>query len=129
MASVITDNKYYSEIADAIRYKRNLNSASTFYPSQMATAIGSINVPSGYSAYDFIYGSLGGNAREWPQYTYTNNEVSYIGSYAFTSFTNNLRMVTFENCSFIGQYAFSGCNRLSYVSFPKCRLIESHAFD
>lgn len=51
MATVLTDNQHYSDIADAIRAK---GVSGTFRPSEMATAIASI--PSGDASLNLAYG-------------------------------------------------------------------------
>jgi hypothetical protein len=59
---------------------------------------------------------------------YMNNRITYIGDYAFTS-CSKLTVVSFPACASIGAYAFNSCNTLVTASFPMCTTIGMSAFN
>jgi hypothetical protein len=59
--------------------------------------------------------------------SYTNDEVTSIGNYAFCSCTR-LTTVSFPNVTSIGNYAFGYCTSLTTVSFPNATSINIGAF-
>ena len=58
---------------------------------------------------------------------YTNDRVTYVGSYAFY-YCTSLTSVSFPMCTSIGSHAFNNCSSLTSVSFPVCTTIGSYAF-
>lgn len=121
MSNVITDNQYYTAIANAIRSK--LSSQDTFTPSEMAAAIQSISSGGGGST------SVGMTVDEWhetyPQYPVkiTFHEMS-IPSYIFrknlnygaVSMCQYLTTLAYEGTAqnrFIGERAMTDCNSLT----------------
>jgi hypothetical protein len=116
-------NKLYTEnsiqnIADAIRYKNNLLSA-TYRVSDMAQAI--LNLPSDNVHLEVVTQEQR-NASIAYDSTYSN-----IGSYAFQR-CSLLTSVSFPECTTIGNSAFQYCSSLTDISFPKCILIGTSAF-
>ena len=59
--------------------------------------------------------------------SYTNDEITTIGNYAFCSCTR-LTTVSFPNATSIGNYAFGYCTSLTTVSFPNATSINIGAF-
>ena len=59
--------------------------------------------------------------------TYENNNISFIGAYAFCS-CSSLTTANFPACTSIGSNAFYGCYSLTTASFPACTSIGSSAF-
>lgn len=59
--------------------------------------------------------------------TYTNDNVTKIGSYAFT-YCTTLKTISCANASIINMYAFNSCSGLTTISFPNLITIGSYAF-
>ena len=59
--------------------------------------------------------------------TYTNNNITTIGSYAFAG-CKNLISANFPTCTNISISAFYACTSLTTVSFPACISIGNSAF-
>ena len=59
--------------------------------------------------------------------SYTNNNVTSIGTYAFGHYTS-LTTISFPKCTTIGYSAFTNCTELITISFPECTTIYSRAF-
>ena len=145
MALILTDSQNYTNIANAIRAK--LGTASTFKPSQMASAIGSIGgaggiVPSGTSVitangmYDVTnFASASVNIPTDPYMAkYTDSLTSYADSsitsvyYGAFAYTQNLSTVSFPEVVTVQSYAFAYCYKLRTMSFPKLKTIQPYAF-
>ena len=82
--------------------------------------------------YEGSGGGGGGLKKLIEQYTtitsFSNSEISIIGSYAFNNCTN-LTTVSFPSCTSIGNFAFQYCSSLTTVSFPLCKSIGGYAFN
>lgn len=58
-------------------------------------------------------------------------QVSSIQANAFERINygrGNTYSLYFPECTYIGQYAFEGASKLTFISFPKCTLIDTGAF-
>ena len=139
MTSIFTDNQHYTDIANAIRSK--LGVATTYTPSQMASAVASISGGAIIYEYDDALVTRSVSA-------YTNSTASYIASFAFynnkilqhASFLNVLSVsdsafwqcgvvdVYLPECTSVGNAAFSNCSSLEIIDAPKCTYIGVSAF-
>ena len=121
-AMLITDERWYSEIADAIRTLAVCDESYT--PSQMADAIMSLSMPTNmthvadFCAEHKIVGL---------QYV-IGRDASFITS-SFLSGNDNVVAVKFPRVTSIYDDAFHGCTSLVAVSFPRCGYIGSRAFN
>lgn len=117
MAIIMTDSKYYGEIAEAIREKNGTTNSYT--PSQMGLAITAIES-----------GSSENNEEKWINRSFTeysNSSLTEIGSYTFAGM-NSLSKINFPACVSIGSAAFQGCSSLTSIDFPVCINIDYSAF-
>ena len=149
MSLIITDNQYYSSIADAIRSK--LSTSEAFKPAQMASAIMSITggggiTPTGtysvssngiydISSYasvdvdvhqaheDYILKYTSANALT--SFTDTSSTAVVYGAFAYTS---SLSTISFPEATTVNSYAFAYCYKLRTMSFPKLTTINTYAF-
>lgn len=110
----LVTGKVLTEIADKLR---SVNSTSRTYTlSEMASAISELSI------------QASPRLIERTATAYTNDVVSYIGSYAFHSYTT-ITQVGFANASIVYTNAFDNCVALSMVSLPKVEMIYENAFD
>ena len=122
MAIIMTDSKYYGEIAEAIRAKNG--TSNTYTPSEMGIAIeaieggGSGGDGNNEDLIELIEGTLE---------TIKNNDISIVGRYAFFS-RNNLISLDFPACSSVSVCAFQYCENLESVNIPNCEEISKDAF-
>ena len=148
MSLIITDNKHYSDIADAIRTK--LSTVITYTPEEMASAImtisgggiqptGSVSITSNgtydvTSYADAIVDVHPEHENYILKYTSANALTSFTdlssttivyGAFAYTS---SLTTVSFPECTTINAYAFAYCYKLHNLSFPKLKTINTYAF-
>lgn len=147
MGLIITDAKYYSDIASAIRNK--LSNSSTYLPEEMASAILSISggggiTPSGTynisenGTYDITqYASVMVDvpendymlkyhgANSLTSFTDLSSTTVVYGAFAYTS---SLARVSFPAATIIGNYAFAYCYRLSDAYLPEVKAINTYAF-
>ena len=139
MTSVFTDSQHYTDIANAIRSK--LGVATTYKPSQMASAVAAI--PGGAIIYEYDDALVTRSVS-----TYTNSTASYIASFALcynsiiktASFLNVLSIsesaffqcglvdIYLPECTSIGVAAFNYCSLLEKIDAPKCTYIGTSAF-
>lgn len=107
-------------LADSIRAKAGVTDKLTF-PAGMKSAVDGIETGGGgdTSNEDAL---IMRNIAE-----YTNDRVTYIGNYAFRSFSN-IVSVNFPMVDRICYGAFSLCTSLTTVDFPMVTRIENYAF-
>lgn len=116
----ITDERYYAEIADAIRY---INGTSRSYsPSQMAEAILDLSA-SGYNTAIADYLAT----KQSPSTRLIGNSASFIMESAFTG-TSMFTMTRYPRVTEIGSYAFKDCPTLRLAQFPRCVTLNDEAF-
>ena len=120
MATVLINDEYLNDIADAIREKTH--GVATYAPNEMAAAIRDIATDTEETLQ--IDTLIMQNAA----IDYTNDRVTSIAGYTFS---NNLFLtgVHFEKVTTIGQYAFQNCSDLEDVDFPNAIEIQPNAFD
>lgn len=132
MATVVTDNKHYSDIADAIREKTG--SAITYAPSAMANAIANIITDGGDTlkqkfdangnadrvfAYINSYANSLATDFNFLNYDTTENVTRLYGAFADQSLITSIPLIdtrkvtTFQSC-------FAGCSAL--VTLPSLDL-------
>lgn len=132
MATVVTDNKHYSDIADAIREKTG--SAITYAPSAMANAIANIITGGGDTlkqkfdangnadrvfAYINSYANSLATDFDFLNYDTTENVTRLYGAFADQSLITSIPLIdtrkvtTFQSC-------FAGCSSL--VTLPSLNL-------
>ena len=115
MSNVLVEEQVLSDIASQIRYQ--LGYSSSFKPSSFNPYLSQID-------------------NRWMQRyalykkSYSNSEITYIGSYAFTYMS--VSQFKFDNVTWIGQYAFDHCGLSSiYINselLPKVSNIHSNCF-
>ena len=155
MAIITTDSQNYDDIASAIRSK--LGVATTYYPSEMASAIMSISggggiIPTGtynitsngvFNVYNYASASVSVPVGVFPAGTFTlsSNGTYDISSYAsvtadfpgeeyykkFVS-VNDLTAYTDTSKTSVTYGAFAYTSKLSSVSFPAATHIGAYAF-
>jgi hypothetical protein len=114
----VTDNKHYSDIANAIRAKNGTE--TTYKPSEMAAAIDAIE------GTDEIFRQIfEGTITEFND---EKGEFETIPASAL-AIKMALESVDFPACTSIGDYALYSCKNLTSVSFPACTNIGNWAFD
>ena len=116
MAKIIQDATLQG-IADAIRFKTSGTAAIRV--DAFASKIREI--PTGGVSFekDIITRTISG--------TYSNDEIKYVGSYAFY-LCRVLGAVNFPACTTIYGSAFCSCSSLTSASFPVCTSIGTSAF-
>ena len=100
MAIIMTDSKYYGEIAEAIREKNGTTNSYT--PSQMGMAITAIE-------------NNGGGT--------DNNEKQ-----AAAIIERTASVINNNQASSVGEYAFYSCISLTEIKLPMCETIGARAF-
>lgn len=118
MAKVLVNENNLTNIANAIRGKNG--STDTYKPSEMAAAITAISGGGGSNEKAIIERTFSG--------IYTNNEITKIGEYAFSSLGNNLTGINAPNVESIEMYAFRGCGNIQSINMPKVKTIKGNAF-
>lgn len=117
---LLTDERYYSDIASALRY---LNGTSKSYsPSQMAEAI--LDLP--YETYNTAICDY----LAMLSYSTTmmiGNSATYVRTGAFQS-NPNIVVARYPRVSDVGSSAFQGCTGLRNAAFPRCKTIHGYAF-
>jgi hypothetical protein len=132
--NVIVEEQCLSDIASAIRAKTG--ESSTYYPSQMASAIGGI---AGGKIDELVMGTI-------RQYSAS---VSSVRPHAFYGCSNlsaidlpsctktltaafysceSLTSVSMPTCTTIGIEAFAYCTALESINLPECKLVSDGAF-
>lgn len=117
MATVTTDNSYYSAIADAIRAKNG--GTATYKPSEMAAAIENIII----GGEDNIAALCRNQLTD-----YASSELTTISAPVFYNNTG-LQTVSLPNVAGqISAYAFFGCSKLTSVSLPSLTKLNDRVF-
>lgn len=101
-------------LANKIKTKKQLYDKIS-YPNEFALAITS---PITINGDDYIEGNTS---------FFINSEIQNLKNYVFAGFSN-LYAISCQNCLTIGANAFSDCTNLRYISFPECRYIDESAF-
>lgn len=115
MANVIVDDTNLKNIANAIRDKNG--ETATYKPSEMATAIGEIDLQDNSIVNSLIDRSIT---------EFSNDTLTTIGSYAFAK-CRNLVSVYLPNITKISECGFFSTS-LSSIDFPKVTSIGYNAF-
>lgn len=118
MAIVTTDNRYYTDIAAAIRAKSGAQ--NQYRPEQMAAAIEAI--PTGGTEMEDALVQRPASLTE-----YTNDRVTEIGSYFFYA-NSIIQIVSFPSVEYIKSAAFWLCSKLVQVNMPSLTRTESNIF-
>ena len=138
---VVTDDKHYKNIGDAIREK---NGTKTQYkPSEMANAIKAIEAGGGAKddlkalierTSTSIYNTDVVRASPWSFYnngkikTVTFPNAASCGESSFEKCTE-LNTVNLANAGIIGNNAFKNCSKLTSLNIPNVYEIRANAFD
>lgn len=121
MSYIITDSKHYTNIANAIREKLQVN--TTYLPEDMATAIASI--PATSDGTDSPVGGIwflnpddNGNVTK---IKYVNYNISSLSLEGLPTDKSYLKEVVFEQSSVttIPVNCFQGCSNLSKINIPE----------
>lgn len=117
MATIITDNKHYSDIAEAIRSK---NGTETKYkPSEMPAAISAIETGGGSLEDDVVTHSVSGE--------YSNDRITTVGKYAFYECLG-LTAIDLPNVTTLSTFAFQKCSKLADINLPKVNYLAEGVF-
>ena len=121
MSYIITDNKHYTNIANAIREKLQVD--TEYYPEDMAAAI--TGIPATSDGTDSPVGGIwflnpddNGNVTK---IKYVNYNISSLSLAGLPTDKSYLKEVVFENSSVtdIPANCFSGCSDLLKINIPK----------
>lgn len=121
MSYIITDSKHYTNIANAIREKLQVN--TTYLPEDMATAIAGI--PATSDGTDSPVGGIwflnpddNGNVTK---IKYVNYNISSLSLEGLPTDKSYLKAIVFEQSSVttIPANCFSGCTNLSKINIPE----------
>ena len=111
----------FSDIANSIRTK--LNTANTYTPGQMASAIG--DIPTGdVSPYTYIIDGMMGRDLDVLNY----NGAVNVGEYAFNGLTS-LQSINLSNVQHIDYHSFYGCSNLTDAYLPNVTHIGNDVFE
>lgn len=138
MAIVTTDDKYYKDIADAIRNRAYTETPKQYKPSEMAGAVDAVfyaGYEEGHSfgdadGYDrgkaegaeSLYRLLAGGFTE-----YYSDMGGKIRKHIF-SYCDTLVSVNFPNLTETNEYAFFYCQNLTQVSLPQLTKLGANSF-
>ena len=119
MSKVLVTESYLTDIGNAIRSKNR--STTKYKPSEMAGAINDITTQDNTVLNSILDRSILGD--------YVNDDLTEVGSYAFSSCTN-LTSATFMKVTKIGRSAFNGCTSLESINIPSTiQSIDKNAFE